>query len=185
MGYTFPGILGQSPAAGFIYPLEFIQILHGGKTKLTVFICQIVSENLLPADIYALVQRPDMEHIVKHIITGDDPAARRHLFQQVIAAQLQIALIKRTAIVWAFPLKAQFFRHDIQRCAFTAAVTPIQDGQRPCGQFLQSPPGKGKKRVHGIEAGSLFIQPKGILLIIRRKTKTFQILHGSLLIFTV
>ena len=78
----------------------------------------------------SLIDRPDIQHCIEDIVAGNDPALYRNLlFQRKIAGFCK-PFKEPGAVERAEPLQLQRFRDDIQRCAFPAAISTVQDGQR-------------------------------------------------------
>jgi len=77
-------------AAGQIDALELLVVLQRAVLEISVFVVQIFLKQFLAPLVDALVECPQVEHVVKHIVAGDDAAAIGHGLSQLILAARQI-----------------------------------------------------------------------------------------------
>ena len=70
----------------------------------------------------ALVERAEVEHVVEHVVRGDDAAVAGHQTADVRLAQAHIALKEGGTVVPRVPLEGQLLRDHVQRGGLAASV---------------------------------------------------------------
>ena len=164
--------------------LEPVIILHAvhlefGGAGLGVFIKQAAA-----AGINVIVDGAHIQHIVKHIVAGQNQAARRDGVQGVELAQGNIIREEITAVILCPALQAQSVRHHVERCGFAGAVAAVQNGHIRQVQCFQAPARKQAKGVERIIAGHFGPRRLGkvvSLAVLAGKIKFRKIDHISLL----
>ena len=93
--------------------LEPVVVLH--TVHLELFAPQriIICKHLFAAHIHAVIQRPQVQHIVKHIITRQDQAACRHRAHCARLTQAHVIVKERRAVVLGPAMQPQCVGHHI------------------------------------------------------------------------
>ena len=136
-------------------------------------------EQLSALVIDPVVNVPDVQQVVEHIVAGDDPAPLRDggAVTEPIATQTDVVLKQLRAIEHRAAAKVQFFCDCVQDRGFPAAVSTAKDCDR---LKLQHGHFQMPKEVEGViccEQRTLQTKQIAILLILRGQLKTLQILH--------
>ena len=130
---------------------------------MRIFIFQIFLKQLLPFLVNTIVQTPQVQNKIKHIITGDDTAVPWHLRLGLILAGLHIIFKKIRAVIRRIPAKSQLFRNHIQSGGLAGSISPVQHGNRFKIQHPQGMPGQNLKGVKRIIAFSFNVHQKAVL----------------------
>src|SRR5699024_4418616 len=144
---------------------------------MRIFHIQIIFKQLFLLPVDSLVHTPDIEHIVKYIVTCNDPTYLRNRYLCIIITEIQIISEKTGFIKDRIPLQIQFFRNDINSCRFSAPVSSIENGNRCKINSPEMMPGQNLKRIVGIITGTFLLQKKVKFLFTVRKCKPLQIDH--------
>ena len=105
--------LGLAVSPRGAYLLEPVVVLHAVHLEFFPPKFVVIRKHLLTARVHAIVQRPQIEHIVKHIITCQDHAARGYGARSPRLAQACIIVKKRRAIILCAAVKPQGIGHYI------------------------------------------------------------------------
>ena len=105
--------LGLAVSPRGAYLLELVIVLHAVHLKLFPPKVVVIRKHLLTPRVHAIVQCPQIEHIVKHIVTGQDHAARGYGAHSPRLAQARIIVKKRRAIILCAAVKPQGIGHYI------------------------------------------------------------------------
>ena len=103
--------LAVSPRGAHL--LEPVIVLHAVHLKLFPPKIVVIRKHLLTPHIHAIVQRPQIEHIIKHIVTCQNHAARGYGAHSPRLTQARIIVKKRRAIILCAAVKPQGIGHYI------------------------------------------------------------------------
>ena len=109
---------------------------------MAVLRLQILVKKLLPFPVNPLIQRPDIQHEVKDVVAGNDPAGRRKICRwarQPKVAAIRVILKKIRSVVGRVPGQPQLLRHHIQGRGLPRSVSPVQNCYRSKIQAFQMP----------------------------------------------
>ena len=93
--------------------LEPVIVLHAVHLKLFPPKVVVIRKHLLTPRVHAIVQRPQIEHIIKHIVTCQNHAARGYGAHSPRLTQARIIVKKRRAIILCAAVKPQGIGHYI------------------------------------------------------------------------
>ena len=128
----------------------------------------------LPIQVDALIEAPQVQKVVEHVVAGEHRAARRHLALPLPLAEVHKILEKRRPVIDTPPLQPQGVPHQVEQGGFPRPVAAIEDGD---GFHLQTgflPRPKDAKRVNILvtsPAVDRFSQRK-LLVGLGRQSKT-------------
>ena len=142
--------------------------------EIRIFRIQIILKHFLPLPVDPLVDHPQIQHEIKHVVAGNDPAPLRD-FPPAAPAQLRIIFKKIRPVINRIPHKPQLFRDHIQRRRLSAAVPAVQNRYRLKIDPAKLPFGEHLKRIIAVVACPLDAIEKINLPLFIGKCKPVQI----------
>ena len=153
-------ISGLGLGARLHHLLKLLVILQGAHLETGILVLQVFAEHILPFPVNPLVQGTQIQHKIKHIVAGDNPAQFGNGLQGLKITQLTIGFKEIAAVIQGVPLQLQGLPDHVQCRGLTGAVASVENCHRLKVQHPQLPPGKDLKRIIRIVTGALFAPEK-------------------------
>ena len=121
-------VFGLSSSPGKVCLFKHFIVVKGFELKIRIFDIQIFIQQIFSFIIYALVYGSEIQHIVKHIIAGDYPAAFRYSSVQSVIAHLCVIIKEIAAIVQRISLQLKRFGYNVKGSTLARTVSSAQNG---------------------------------------------------------